>query len=120
MASIRATAAALDAYKKLGYAAEKIQPILNATFPRSSLGREKIESAMGMEFVANFPYVADQVVEAINTGRPLVLEKPQEPLSALLEDFAFFISKKEHKKSKPETPTDAWNRVYKRYQSRKK
>lgn len=120
MASIRATAAALDAYKKLGYVADKIQPVLNATFPRSSLGKEKIESAMGMDFVANFPYVADQVVEAINMGRPLVQEKPQEPLSSLLEDFAFFISKKEHKKSKPETPSDAWNRVYKRYQSRKK
>jgi pilus assembly protein CpaE len=120
MASIRATAAALDAYKKLGYSTEKISPILNATFPRSSLGKEKIEAAMGMEFVANFPHVADQVVEAINLGRPLVLDKPQEPLSALLEDFAFFISKKEHKKAKPQVPTDAWNRVYKRYQSRKK
>lgn len=120
MASIRATAAALDAYKKLGYPVEKISPILNATFPRSSLSKEKIESAMGMDFVATFPHVSDQVVEAINLGRPLVFDKPQEPLSALLEDFAFFISKTEHKKAKPEKPTDAWNRVYKRYQSRKK
>jgi hypothetical protein len=64
--------------------------------------------------------VPDLVVEAINLGRPLVHEKPQEPISALIEDFAFFLSKKEHKKTKPETPTEAWNRVYKRHQSRKK
>ena len=120
MASIRATTATLDAYTKLGYPAEKIKPVLNAPFPRSSLSREKIEAAMGMEFIAAFPHVADTVVEAINLGRPLVLDKPQEPISALLEDFAFFISKKDHKKGKPENPTEAWNRVYKRYQSRKK
>jgi pilus assembly protein CpaE len=120
MASIRATAAALDAYKKLGYPIEKIKPVLNAVFPHSSLTKEKIEAAMGMDFIAAFPYIADLVVEAINFGRPLVLDKPQEPISALLEDFAFFLSRKEHKKSKPENPTEAWNRVYKRYQSKKK
>ncbi len=120
MASIRATAAALDSYTKLGYSKEKIRPLLNATFPRSSLSKEKIEAAMGMDFVASVPHVPDLVVEAINLGRPLVHEKPQEPISALIEDFAFFLSKKEHKKTKPETPTEAWNRVYKRHQSRKK
>jgi pilus assembly protein CpaE len=120
MASIRATAAALDSYTKLGYPKEKIRPLLNAIFPRSSLSREKIEAAMGMEFVASIPHVPDLVVEAINLGRPLVHDKPQEPISALIEDFAFFLSKKEHKKTKPENPTEAWNRVYKRHQSRKK
>jgi pilus assembly protein CpaE len=120
MASIRATAAALDVYKKLGYPTEKISPVLNATFPRSSLLKEKIEAAMGIDFVASFPHVPDQVVEAINTGRPLVLDRPQDPLCVLFEDFAFFLSKKEHKKTKPENPSEAWNRVYKRYQSKKK
>ena len=120
MASIRATSAALDSYTKLGYPREKIKPILNAIFPRSSLSKEKIEAAMGMDFVASIPYVPDLIVEAINFGRPLVYEKPQEPISALLEDFAFFISKVEHKKSKPENPSDIWKRVYKRYQDRRK
>lgn len=120
MASIRASAAALDSYSKLGYSKEKIKPLLNATFPRSSLSKEKIEAAMGMDFVASVPHVADIVVEAINFGRPLVHEKPQEPISALLEDFAFFLSKKEHKKAKPENPTDTWKRVYKRFQDRKR
>lgn len=120
MASVRATAAALDAYKKLGYPVEKIKPLLNATFPHSSLTKEKIEAAMGMDFVASFPHVPDLLVEAINFGRPLVMDKPKELLSALFEDFAFFISRKEHKKSKPENPSETWNRVYKRYQSRKK
>ncbi len=120
MASVRATAAALDSYTKLGYSMEKIKPLLNATFPHSSLSKGKIETAMGMGFVASIPYVPDLIVEAINFGRPFVYEKPQEPVSALLEDFAFFLSKVEHKKSKPQNPSDAWKRVYKRYQSRRK
>jgi pilus assembly protein CpaE len=120
MASVRATAAALDTYQKLGYPTERIKPLLNAVFPRSSLSKEKIETAMGMEFVAAIPHVPDTILEAINLGRPLVLDKPKEPISALLEDFAFFLSKKEHKKTKPENPTETWNRVYKRYQGRKK
>ncbi|MBI2331169.1 MAG: AAA family ATPase, partial [Chloroflexi bacterium] len=120
MASVRATSAALDAYTKLTYSQEKIKPILNAPFPRSSLSKEKIESAMGMSFVASIPHVADTVLEAINLGRPLVLDKPKENISALLEDFAFHLSKPEHKKAKPETPTETWKRVYKRYQDRKK
>ncbi|MBI5824829.1 MAG: response regulator [Chloroflexi bacterium] len=120
MASVRATAAALDAYKKLGYPAERIKPLLNGIIPRSSLAKEKIEAAMGMEFVATIPHVPDAIVEAINMGRPLVLDKAKEPISALLEDFAFFLSKKEHKKAKPENPSETWTRVYKRYQERKK
>lgn len=120
VASVRATAAALDTYNKLGYPTERIKPLLNGIFPRSSLAKEKIEAAMGMEFVATIPHVPDTVLEAINLGRPLVLDKPKEPISALLEDFAFFLSKKDHKKTKPETPTETWMRVYKRYQDRKK
>lgn len=119
MASVRATAAALDAYGKLGYTREKIRPILNATFPRSSLAKDKIETALGMNFVASIPYVADVVLEAINLGRPLVLDKPKENISALLEDFAFYLSKPDHKKSKPAEPTETWKRVYKRFQDRK-
>ena len=119
MASVRATAAAMDAYSKLGYPKEKIKLVLNATFPRSSLAKEKIETALGMNFVASIPYVPDVVLEAINLGRPLVLDKPRENISAMLEDFAFHLSKPEHKKSKPAEPSETWKRVYKRFQDRK-
>jgi pilus assembly protein CpaE len=39
MASVRATAAALDTYQKLGYPTERIKPLLNAVFPRYSLSK---------------------------------------------------------------------------------
>lgn len=120
MASVRAAAAAMDTYSKLGYSAEKIKLLINATFPRSGLPKDKIEAALGLTSIVTIPHVQDIFVEAINFGQPPVFHKPQESVSALLEDFAFFISKENHKKSKPEKPTDAWKRVYDRYQKRKK
>jgi pilus assembly protein CpaE len=120
MASIRAATAALDTYQKLGYPKEKIKMALNATFPRLGLPKDKIEAALGMQAAVAIPYVQDIFVDAINRGQPFVSEKPHETISALLEDFALFLSKDAHRKTKPEHPTDAWKRVYKRYQERKK
>jgi len=120
MASIRAVVAAMDTYEKLGYKKEKIKLVLSAIFPRSGLSKDKIESALGMTTVVTIPYVQDVFVDAINLGQPPLYHKPHESVSALLEDFPLLISKDNHKKSKPENPSEAWKRVYKRYQDRKK
>ena len=120
MASVRAATAALDTYEKLGYPKDKIKFVLNAIFPHSNLSKEKIESALGMTTFATIPYVQDVFVNAINLGQPLLFDKPDLPVSGLLEDLVFHLSKDEHKKAKPESPTEAWKRVYKRYQERKK
>ena len=120
MASIRAVTAALDTYDKLGYPKEKHALILNATFPHSGLVKDKIESALGLTATAVIPYVQDVFVDAINLGQPPAYYKTDLPISGLLEDFALYMSKEAHKKSKPDNPTDAWKRVYKRYQERKR
>lgn len=119
MASIRATTAALDTYEKLGYSKDKLKLVLNTTFPRLGLPKDKIESALGIQAAATIPHVQDVLVDAINRGQPFVFASPQEFISGLLEDFALFISKDAHKKSKPEEPTETWKRVYKRYQERR-
>ena len=90
------------------------------TFPRSGLPKDKIEAAVGMQVSMIIPYTEVLFVEAINYGRPPVQSKPHEAVSALLEDFAFRLSKDEHRKSKPGNPSEAWKRVYKRYQQRKR
>lgn len=94
--------------------------ILNATFPRSGLPKDKIEAAVGMQASMVIPYTDTLFVEAINYGRPPVQYKPNELVCGLLEDFAFYLSRDAHKKSKPADPTEAWKRVYKRYQERKR
>src|SRR5215211_8017622 len=70
MSSIRAVAAAIDTYEKLGYQKEKFKLVLSAIFPRSSLAKDKIESAIGITSVMMIPYVQDVFVDAINLGQP--------------------------------------------------
>lgn len=120
MASIRATAAALDTYAKLGYSLGRIKLVINATFPRLGLQHEKIATALGLPVSVIIPYSPDLFVEAINAGKPFLLQKPTDAVSALIEDYAFHISQPEQKKSKPENPSLTWQRVYKRYLERRK
>ena len=120
VASVRAAAAALDTYKKLNYPPEKIKLVLNATFPKHGLPKDKIEAALGVPVTVTIPYTPDRFVEAINFGQPLISAKPDEPIGGLLEDLAFFLSRETHKKSRPVKPTESWKHVYKRYSARKK
>ena len=120
MASIRAAAAALDTYSKLGYPPEKIILVLNAIMPRSGLSKEKIESALSLPITVTVPYVADKFVHAINYGQPFLSKYPEETASSLFEDFAFYLSQSEHKEKKPAAPSETWQRVYKRIIARKK
>jgi hypothetical protein len=50
----------------------------------------------------------------------LISAKTDEPIASLLEDLAFFLSRDAQKKSRPVSPSDTWQRVYKRYSERKK
>lgn len=120
MSSVRAAAAALDTYSKLDYPTDKIKLVLSNTFPRNGIPREKIESALSFPVTMIIPYVPDRFVDAINKGQPILFSQPEEPVSALLEDFAFSLSKERHKKTKPALPTAGWKRVYKRFVQRKK
>ncbi|MEI7844930.1 MAG: response regulator [Chloroflexota bacterium] len=120
MASVRATAAALDTFKKLGYPKDQLRMVINATFPRQGLQYEKIATALGVTISMVIPYSPDLFVEAINAGKPFIMTKPNDPISELIEDYAFNLSKPAQKKSRPDAPSEAWLRVYKRYNERKK
>src|SRR3990172_944527 len=115
LSSIRAAAAALDTYNRLGYPPDKVRLVLNNIFPRGGLPRERIEQALNKQVTVSFPYAPDILIQAINLGHPIIQEEPGEPLAILLEDFAFYLSQEQHKKTRPEKPTQAWKRVYDRF-----
>jgi len=120
LSSVRAAAAALDTYSRLGYPKEKIKLILNYTFPRFGLPRDRIEAALNKSITIALPYCPDVVIPSINLGRPIIHDQVEQQIAALMEDFAFYLSIEQHKKTRPEKPTQAWKRVYNRFiQSRK-
>jgi len=120
MASIRAAAAALDTYTKLGYPDEKIILVLNAVVPRSGLTQEKIERALELPIKLTIPHSADKFVQAINYGHPYLLKHPEDKITGLFEELAFRLSRDEEKKTKPDDPSESLRRVYQRLRARQK
>jgi pilus assembly protein CpaE len=120
MASIRAASAALDTYNKLNYPLERIKLVINSTFANHGLPRDKIEAALSLQALVNIPFAPDLFVQSINNGQPIVFNKPDVPITGLLEDLAFHLSKDSDRKTRQENPTEAWLRVYKRFKERRK
>ena len=120
LASVRATVAALEAFQSLDYADEQIHLVLNWVFKRPGLPRKELEGLFQRPIRWVMPYMAEATVNAINHGRPLALGDPKSPIRALFEDWAFLLSKPEHRLHKPQHPTETWLRVVKRLKQRKK
>jgi pilus assembly protein CpaE len=104
LASLRAAAAALDTYRKLGYKEEKTKLVLNWTFERNGLQRKNIEAALRHSIDLVIPFASDLFIEAINSGRPFMLSKPNHKVSDMIEWFAVEISKPEHRSDAPAAP----------------
>lgn len=114
LASIRAASVALNTYRKLSYPEEKIKLVLNWTFEEGGLSSKKITEALKHSLDLVIPFAPRHFVGAINRGTPLTLSHPQDPISALLEDFAFRLSHPEDKETQPIKPSETWQRVHNR------
>ena len=118
LASVRAAACALETFETLGYAKEKTVLALNWTFERRGLARKDIETALKKSIDLVVPFAPETFVTAINFGTPPIIESPNTPIGALLEDFVFMISKEEHQTARLAAPSEAWRRVTDRIQQR--
>lgn len=116
IASVRAASIALETYKQLNYPEEKIRVVLNWTFERDGLSHEAIETALHAPIHLVIPYADRRFINAINRGVPLLHEHPEDPIAALLEDFAFRLSKETHQSIAPASPSVAWRRLNDRLQ----
>ena len=116
IASVRAASIALETYKQLNYPEEKIKIVLNWTFERDGLAHDAIESALHAPIQLVIPYGGRRFTRALNRGIPLLHEHPEDPISELLEDFAFRLSKETHQSIAPASPSVAWHRLNDRLQ----
>lgn len=118
LASAYVTARTLDVFETLGYSRDRIYLVLNWTFERGGLGRKELEGFLKHPTSLVIPFAPDPILKAINTGVPPVLDAPDSPLGALLEDLAYTLSAEEHRTRGPATPTPAWERVQRRIRQR--
>jgi pilus assembly protein CpaE len=120
LASIRAMAGMFDIFDTLAYPREKTNLVLNWTFERRGLARKDIENALKQTVKQVIPFAPETFVTAINFGTPPVLTTVTSPIGILFEDFAYSFSQEEHKKQKPTTPSEAWQRITERARQRPK
>ncbi len=119
IASVRATACALDVFAKLDYAPDKLLLLLNSTVEHGGLVRKDIELALHRPIAQALPYAAETYLSALNRGVPPVLDQPSKPLGAILERWAFHLSREEQQMQRPPNPTPAWQRVVQSNYARK-
>ncbi len=119
IASVRAASMALEIFEALEYNEKKIHLIVNWTFPRMGLAQADIEKFINSKVDLVLPCAEDDFVQALNYGKPPVINAPEGPLSAVFEDMALVLSKEEHRKTRPQNPTPAWLRVAERMRKKK-
>jgi pilus assembly protein CpaE len=119
LSSVLAMDTTLEVFSSLEYPADKIRLALNNTVSRGALSLEDIEGALKRSIDLVIPNDADTFVNAINLGVPPVFGASNTRVAGLLEDYAFHISKEEHRKNTPKNPTEAWKRVNRRMRQRR-
>ena len=128
IASVRAMALALSVFRMLEYPADKTRLVLNNTFaePSARLGKtyslacQDIEATLQRSIDMEIPFAPEMFVPAVNAGVPPVFDAPNSPIGALLEDYAFHLSKEEQREQQPVSPSAAWQRVARRQQKRQR
>ena len=118
IASVRAASIALRALHRRGRPKDNFQLAMNRTFELQGLAKKDIEAALDqpIPFVVNFE--PELLLHSGNRGVPLLQANPDSPLSELFVDIAYYLSKDEHTKRRPDQPTRAWLGAEKRRQSR--
>ncbi len=119
MASIRAAICALDIYKKLGYPPDKILPVVNNICAPTLIKPAQIEKVIKYQIKMSIANAPNEFSRAINFGQPFILNDPDSPVAALMEDLAFEVSNENLRKIPPAVPTETWNNVNSRKTNRK-
>jgi pilus assembly protein CpaE len=120
ISSVRLALSTLKVFDQLGYPEEKVDVIVNWTFPKAGIATNRIEKAIGHPVRMVIPHVPAAWSEAINEGVPVISrDDPNSPLVSMLEDLAWRMSSPVDRSKKPVDPSEMWQRVVKRWQDKK-
>ncbi|MEO8394571.1 MAG: response regulator [Chloroflexota bacterium] len=112
--SLREAKSALNIFQSLGYLHDKIDIIVNWTFPQNGIDRPAIEKALGRPVLSVIPFTPGLWSKAINMGQPVILDNPASPLTMKLENMVWYLSTEVDHASKRSDRSEMWKRVAKR------
>ena len=92
MLAVKSAFDALQVFDRLGFNRDRIAPVLNTLFPRDGLTPQNVEKALGHPVGTVIPYERTSFVQAINSGRPLIITDPKAPASVAIATLAHNLS----------------------------
>ena len=92
VASIQAATVTLQAFRSLGLSEEAIVPIVNHIFAQGGLSLETIQNALKRPIKAVIPHEPELLIQAINSGTPLVLSQPSSAMTTAIQKLASALS----------------------------
>jgi len=92
VASIQAATVTLQAFRSLGISEEAIVPTVNHTYAKGGLSLGTIQSALKRPIKAVIPYEPEVLIQAINSGAPLVLSHPSSAMATAIQKLASVLS----------------------------
>lgn len=92
VASIQAAIVTLQAFRSLGLPEEAIIPIVNNTFAKGGLSLKTIQSALKRPIKAVIPHEPELLIQAINSGTPLILIQPPSATATAIHKLASVLS----------------------------
>jgi pilus assembly protein CpaE len=92
VASIQAATATLQAFRSLGLSEEAVVPIINHTFAKGGLSLRTIQNALKRPIKAVIPHEPELLIQAINSGTPLVLSQPSSAMATAIQKLASVLS----------------------------
>jgi pilus assembly protein CpaE len=107
LASVNAAYQALRLFEEMGIDHRKVLPVVNETFPKSSLTATKIAEGLKKEVFAEIPLDSVNMVRAINQGTPYMTLAPRTSTSAAFIKMAqrlTAVRKELEKDDAPEKP----------------
>ena len=92
VASVQAATVTLQAFRSLGLSEEAVVPIVNHTFAKGGLSLGTIQSALKRPIKAVIPHEPELLIQAINSGTPLVLSQPSSAMATAIQKLASVLS----------------------------
>jgi pilus assembly protein CpaE len=85
--SVLVTRALLEAFGVINIDRDKVLIVLNQVAPRARLSASQVEKGLGQS-TFTVPYGGDPLVRSVDTGKPYVLERPNEPTAIAIKRLA--------------------------------
>jgi pilus assembly protein CpaE len=85
--SVLVTRALLEAFGVINIDRDKVLIALNQVAPRARLSASQVEKGLGQS-TFTVPYGGDALVRSVDTGKPYVLERPNEPTAIAIKRLA--------------------------------